>query len=109
MFGYNAEIRIVERNGKSQLHTWACLGHHYPLAAAAAPDDSAIVWLVENDLMVWRRESQQFVSDESFSLSSWLENRSDQDAVMGTDGVLLILLQDGTSLRYRCATDEILQ
>ena len=82
----------------------------WPQAAASSPSGNSIVWLKDGEIWAWQKDvkEKRFLSDGGDRLTSRLENVLVRDAIMRTDGILLMFLEDGRTMGYLCDADMVL-
>ena len=110
-------MMIVNKKGRMQVNTeidgrWDVVPQRdlWPQAAAASPSGKSIVWLKDGKIGAWQedRKEKRFLQDDGHELTDRLDNVLVQDAVMRTDGILVMFMKDGRTMGYLCDADMIL-
>ncbi|MBO7702294.1 MAG: leucine-rich repeat protein, partial [Eggerthellaceae bacterium] len=115
-FPPESAMMIVSKTGEMQVNTlvegrWDVLGaDRWPLAAAASPSGKSIVWLKDREIWAWGEDKRdkRFHQDGGESLADRIEGLPVRDAIMRTDGILLMFLEDGRTMGYLCDEDIVL-
>ncbi len=109
-------MMIVDKYGEMRTNTvikesWSTQDSEFwPMAAAATPSGKSIVWLKDGKIWVWREDKQdkRFLPDGGECLTRWIDDVCVRDAIMRTDGILLMFLEDGRTMGYLCDEDIVL-
>ena len=111
-------MMIVSKTGEMQVSAviddrpdvWTA--DRWPLAAAATPSGKSIVWLKDGQIWVWREDKRdkRFLPDDGESLTDRIEGLPVRDALMRTDGILVLFLQcdERKGYAYLCDEDIVL-
>ena len=109
-------MMIVDKSGEMRTNTvikesWSTQDSvFWPMAAAATPSGKSIVWLKDGKIWIWREDKQdkRFLPDGGECLTRWIDDVCVRDAIMRTDGILLMFLEDGRTMGYLCDEDIVL-
>ena len=109
-------MMIVDKSGEMRTNTvikesWSTQDSvFWPMAAAATPSGKSIVWLKDGRIWIWREDKQdkRFLPDGGECLTRWIDDVCVRDAIMRTDGILLMFLEDGRTMGYLCDEDIVL-
>ena len=107
-------MMVVSKTGEMQGNTiiddrWDTRkADRWPLAAAATPSGKSIVWLKDGKIWVWRKDKQdkRFLQDDGECLTDRIEGLPVYDALMRTDGILILFISGNKGKHYAYLCDE---
>ncbi len=106
-------MMIVSKDGHMQVNTEidsrdVPRRDRWPMAAAASPSGKSIVWLKDGKIWVWREDKQdkRFYPDDGECLTDRIEGLPVYDAVMRTDGILVLFFNSDEKKSYAYLCDE---
>ena len=84
--------------------------HYFPIAIVPSPTGKSLAWITEGDLWTWCMDSREgrFIGDDG-TMETRFGDRKVSDACMHEDGILEVLLEDGSTLGLFCDEEMILQ
>ncbi len=107
-------MMIISKTGEMQISSiidgrWDVRkADRWPLAAAATPSGKSIVWLKDDKIWVWREDGRdgRFMPDDAKTLTDRIEGLPVRDAIMRTDGILVLFLKCDEMKNYAYLCDE---
>ena len=83
--------------------------HYFPIAIVPSPTGKSLAWITEGDLWTWCMDSRErFIGDDG-TMETRFGDRKVSDACMHEDGILEVLLEDGSTLGLFCDEEMLLQ